>query len=204
MQDKERPIHIDTARKMIREHNGVLITDLSILPPLEVYDLDNKTVISIKVYRKEATLFLDREDALAQFQKMRPKGPFDDYQEELIGFPDNKDSILLELSKELKFDVDPKNCDSEYNERLSTAIEEYSLPKANKKLFLGLTVLLGETLRQKYGGTWEVETDEFLGKLQPFLRKADGQQETYFIKMLGDELRSGAPFSWDIVASFHL
>lgn len=196
-------ISIDSAREMIKDHEGVLNRKLSILPPLEVYELNNNTLLAIKVYAKLATLYYDKASAIKDFESSRPKGFFESYQNELINFPANKKNILMHLSKELNVQIEPNRMDKLYLDEISKKVKKYTVKKAQNQLFLGLVTLMGESIIDHGGGEWEVETVDFpYPQLQPYILNTNGRKETNFIKLIADALFGDKGFDWYAISIF--
>jgi hypothetical protein len=197
MEPNSEKISVDAAKKLINEYDGELNKKFSVLPQLEVYDLRNNWVISIKVYANEAYLFTDKYGAVKKFEATRPRSVFEDYESTLGNFPHNKDSILKDLSHELDIGLDYNLGNRLYSDELTEKIKKYGMIKAREKLFLGLVTLMGESLILEFGGKWETETVKFpYPHLEPIIRTEKGLQEVYFIKMVSDFLWEEKDSDW--------
>ncbi len=142
MELKSEKISLDSAKRLINEHSGILNRKLSITPSLEVYELNDNWVISINPNLKAAHLFTDGYNALKEFDASRPRSIFENYEAEMERFPLNKDSILKNLALELDIQLQFTFDNETFSADLQSRVDRYTLKRGRERLFLGLVTLM--------------------------------------------------------------
>jgi hypothetical protein len=205
MQKKSLRITRVETDRLKKQYNAILNKEASLLPAIEIYELDNGSAIVYNSVRNKFTFYYDKADIILPPERRRPRDIMEDFQSEMKAFPGNKDSILLKLSEDLNAVIDPKNLEKSYLDSISKSVKKYSTHSDIHKLFFGLVVFLGEEIICHKGGKWDIKTVNFPvpNLLKPFLVDSSGKQEIFFIKTIQDNIEENPrKFDWYILAIF--
>lgn len=199
-----KKLTLDEAKNLISEKKGILNESASLLPSVEIYELNDNSAVVLNNAGNRATFYASKSDVIKTGADRRPKDLIEKYQTELKEFPGNKDFLLIQLGNKLKIEIRPHNHDKAYLDSISVAVKGFPKEMVNDSLYLGLLVLMGETVIGLNGGSWDVKTVNFpLPDLRkPVLLNNDGVENQFVAKMVEDSLERLSSFDWYLMVRF--
>lgn len=201
---KYSAIAFTEANKLILEKKGILNSRVSLLPTIEIYELEDGSAVVINKMSSTADLYFRAEDLIRTRGQRPSKDQMERFQGELQNFPDNVFEILQGLSQKLGVAIDVLNLNKNYLDSISEAVKSFSKHEAADSLYLDLCVYLGELYIQKNKGSWQKGTvgNGVPNLIQPILLDSSDKENQFLFKMVNDGLDDVGTFDWYLMVLF--
>jgi hypothetical protein len=132
-------------------------------PDTYIYDLDNNMVITQNVKSKLGVLHLDKRtyyDGIdLALKRKNQENDFFIWNAYLDNIDSNKQYLLTELKVKLRLKILLNKYDTNYFQTIDKGIRLFGYSKSYNELFLPMVIYVGEMIKQKLGGRWEVVKD---------------------------------------------